>query len=95
MADPKPATEREKYLNENIDRMSGIVDEANKSLGERDSGKADPPPRERTGVGDDNTAQNNAALAAQKRIKIEVARKAGNTAMVEKLQRELAALESE
>lgn len=86
-------TNRRKYLDEQIERASSgpsTADHANASVQERDNAQP-----EATGVGEDNTEANESALARQYRAKIEAARRAGNTAMVEKFQRKLAALEND
>lgn len=80
-----PVKDRAAYIDEVVDaaERGTTSDNANKSLQERDSGEA---PKEQSGMGENNADENKKRLLAQIDKKIEVARAAGNTKLVEKYQ---------
>ena len=80
-----PVKDRAAYIDEVVEaaERGTTSDNANKSLQERDSGEA---PEEKSGMGENNADENKKRLLAQIDKKIEVARAAGNTKLVEKYQ---------
>lgn len=95
MSDTKPATERQKYLDERIAEAEGIADKANQSLQERDSAAAQQKAQEeKAGVGEDNTQRNKSPLLEMARKRLAIAVEKGDKAKAEQIRAQIKELEA-
>lgn len=94
MSDTKPATERQKYLDERIAEAEGIADKANQSLQERDSAAAQKAQQEKAGVGEDNTQKNKSPLLEMARKRLAIAVEKGDKAKAEQIRAQIKELEA-
>lgn len=80
MSDTKPATERQKYLDEKIAEAEGIADKASQTVQERDSAAAQKAEQEKVGTGQDNSSENKRILLEQMAQRVAAYERAGNKA---------------
>ena len=95
MADTKPATERQKYLDEKIAEAEGAAANADRTLQERDSKAAQEKEHtEKKGTGEASHDSVKAAKLAMLRQKASALRSAGATEALNKVLAEISALEN-